>query len=222
MNEPFYPSETVHEGVEGISFHGINPRDSGFDPLDFVAVFGNDSPVVLEIGSGKGRFLLLSAASRPDFNLLGIEKSLHYSRVIVRRLRHAGLQNARMINHDAHLVLSRMIPDASIREVHIYFPDPWPRKREQKRRLIRDEVVRQLVRVMEPEAKGVWVTDHAEAYEAGVPVLRAAFDIEEIDPSVPREPRTNYEEKYREEGRPIYEVRFTPIRTGSGIHPWRS
>jgi len=173
------------------------------------ALFGNDRPVVLEIGSGKGRFLLTSGASRPECNILGIEKSLHYARVIVRRLRHAGLANVRIINHDALLVLSRMIPDDSIDEVHIYFPDPWPRKREQKRRLVRGEVARDLARVMPAGASGVWVTDHAGAYEAGVPVLASVFDVEEIDPSDPREPRTNYEEKYQAEGRPIYEVRFT-------------
>ena len=67
----------------------INPRETGLVPLDFTALFGNDRPVVLEIGSGKGRFLIASAMEQPDVNFVGIEKSLHYHRVIRRPRRQA-------------------------------------------------------------------------------------------------------------------------------------
>jgi tRNA (guanine-N7-)-methyltransferase len=100
-------------------------------------LFGNTNPVILEIGSGKGRFLISTAMERPDVNLIGIEKSLHYHRVIRDRVLKRHLTNVRLINHDAFLVLRDMISDASIAELHVYFPDPWPRKREQKRRIIR-------------------------------------------------------------------------------------
>src|SRR5712691_1466510 len=108
----------------------INPRESGFVRLDFAELFGNRNPLVLEIGSGKGRFLIASALEHPEINYLGIEKSLHYHRVIHSRALKRGLNNVRLINHDAFLVLQKMIPDASVAEVHMYFPDPWPRKRE--------------------------------------------------------------------------------------------
>src|SRR5437588_11136384 len=106
----------------------INPRETGFIRLDLAKVFGNDNPVVLEIGSGKGRFLTASAVEQPDVNFVGIEKSLHYHRVIRERIAKRGLVNVRLINFDAFPVLQKMLPDASIAEVHIYFPDPWPRK----------------------------------------------------------------------------------------------
>ena len=187
---------------------GINPRETGWDRLDFGEMFGNANPVVLEIGSGKGRFLIASATERPDRNFIGIEKSLHYSRVIVARLEKRHLTNARLVNHDAAPVIERMLPDASIAEVHIYFPDPWPRKRERKRRIIRPEVLREIRRVLVPGGSGIYVTDHREYFEAATPVIAEFFRSETRVPGPGDPPRTNYEAKYSAEGRPIYEVRF--------------
>lgn len=191
---------------------GISPRESGYGRLDFEQVFGNTHPVILEIGSGKGRFLLNSAATRPDRNFVGIERSLHYYRVIVRRLERAGHGNARIINHDAFPVLSRMIPDNSISEVHIYFPDPWPRPRERKRRLVHEETLEEIWRVLVPGGFGFYVTDHAEYFEKSKPLLARFFEVEwgEVESG---QPRTNYEAKYREQGRPIYELRFRKVLT---------
>jgi len=119
----------------------------------------------------------------------------------------AALPNARIINHDALRVLGEMVPDRSVSEIHIYFPDPWPRKREQKRRLVRPEIVEQLLRVMRPDGLGVYVTDHAEFFVSGRDVLGQYFVVEESS-ALDSPPRTNYEAKYRAEGRPIYELRF--------------
>lgn len=203
------PSVVLADDGEARSFSGfgINPRETDVSRLDFSAIFGNDNPVALEIGSGKGRFLVTSAAARPEMNFVGIEKSLHYYRVIRKRLERHALPNARIVNYDALEVVRKMIPDASLSEVHIYFPDPWPRPRERKRRMIREEVMTELVRVMRPGAKGIYVTDHQEYFEKAIDVLRAFFDAEVADAyAVP--PRTNYEAKYREAGRPIFEARF--------------
>ena len=186
----------------------INPRDTGFIRLDLREVFGNDHPVVLEIGSGKGRFLISSAMEQPDRNFIGIEKSLHYHRVIGERVGKRGLGNVRLINHDAFLVLRDMIPAASLAEVHIYFPDPWPRKREQKRRIIRSEVLAEIRRVLVDDGWGIYVTDHREYFEAAAPLIAEVFRTETRIPGPEDPPRTNYEAKYRQEGRAIYEARF--------------
>lgn len=187
---------------------GINPRESGLETLDFPRLFGNRNPVVLEIGSGKGRFLVTSALANPRHNYLGIEKSLHYHRVIESRIERRGLHNARVVNFDAALVLARMIPEGSIDEVYIYFPDPWPRPRERKRRIIRPSVVQDLQRVLRPGASGLYVTDHEEYFEKALPVLAMFFHIESEGEISGRQPRTNYEAKYLAQGRPIYEVVF--------------
>jgi tRNA (guanine-N7-)-methyltransferase len=187
----------------------LNPRETGFGLLDLQAMFGNAGPVILEIGSGKGRFLLETAMERPDVNLIGIEKSLHYHRVIRDRFLKRDLRNVRLINHDAFYVLEKMIPDASIAEVHVYFPDPWPRKRERKRRIIRPEVLEEFRRVLADGGMGIYVTDHEEYFHSAAPLVEAAFPRSERRVPGPDDPpRTNYEAKYREEGRAIFEIRF--------------
>lgn len=187
----------------------INPRETGFARLDLRELFGNDHPVVLEIGSGKGRFLIATATEHPERNFIGIEKSLHYHRLIRDRVAKRGLTNIRLINHDAFLVMRDMLDDASIAEVHIYFPDPWPRKKEQKRRIIRPEALREVRRVLVDGGTGIYVTDHREYFEAGAPLIAEQFVSEVRVPGPNDPPRTNYEAKYREEGRPIYEARFS-------------
>ena len=186
----------------------INPRVTGFIRLNFEKLFANTRPVILEIGSGKGRFLIATATERPDLNVVGIEKSLHYHRVIRDRVLKRHLENVRLINHDAFLVLRDMIPDASLAEIHVYFPDPWPRKKEQKRRIIRPEVLEQFRRTLVPGGFGIYVTDHREYFEAAAPLIEQHFRAERRIPGPDDPPRTNYEAKYRAEGRPIYEVRF--------------
>ena len=187
----------------------LNPRETGFPLLDLQEMFGNANPVILEIGSGKGRFLLETAMERPDLNIIGIEKSLHYHRVIRDRFLKRDLRNVRLINHDAFGVLQKMIPDASLAEVHIYFPDPWPRKRERKRRIIRPEALEAIKRVLVDGGMGIYVTDHQEYFESAAPLVEAAFvRSERRIPGPDDPPRTNYEAKYREEGRPIFEIRF--------------
>jgi tRNA (guanine-N7-)-methyltransferase len=186
----------------------INPRDTGLIRLDLARLFGNAHPVILEIGSGKGRFLISSATEQPGVNFIGIEKSLHYHRVIQDRVAKRALRNVRLVNYDAFPILRDMIPDAALSEIHIYFPDPWPRKREQKRRIIRAEVLGEMRRTLVEGGGGIYVTDHREYFEIAAPLIADFFRAETRIPGPDDPPRTNYEAKYRGEGREIYEVRF--------------
>jgi len=186
----------------------INPRETGFVRLDFAEVFGNRNRVVAEIGSGKGRFLMASAIEQPDINFIGIEKSLHYFRVVRDRITRRGLRNVRLINHDAFLVFQKMFDDQSLSEIHIYFPDPWPKRREQKRRIMRPEMLEEMRRLLRHDGFGIYVTDHREYFDAAAPLIGQFFRVETRIPAPHEPPRTNYEAKYRAEGRSIYEIKF--------------
>jgi tRNA (guanine-N7-)-methyltransferase len=188
---------------------GINPKVEGFERLDWAEVFGADRPLIVEIGSGKGRFLIEAGELRPDCNFVGIERSLHFFRFILDRLDRRRLPNVVIVNDDGLEVLRKMFQAESVDELHIYFPDPWPRPRERKRRLMREETMREIERVLKPGAEAVYVTDHLEYFEKTVPLVMGFFQVVRSG-EVPaeRKPRTNYEAKYRVEGRPIFEIVF--------------
>jgi len=134
-------------------------------PFDFVEIFGNARPVEMEIGIGKGRFLLAQAEARPQVNFFGIEWSLKYLRVARDRARRRGLVNLRLFRADARHVLAVLVPDRSLARVHVYCPDPWPKKRHRKRRLFTEETAAHLGRVL---ADGGWLdlsTDFREDFK---------------------------------------------------------
>ena len=117
-------------------------------PIDWAELFGNDHPVELEIGSGKGLFLVNAASSDPGHNFLGVELARKYARLAAERLARRQLANAKIWRGDARLVMGRLVPEASLRAVHVYFPDPWWKKRHKKRRVFTDELVAQIDRVL--------------------------------------------------------------------------
>src|SRR5205807_7068201 len=101
-------------------------------PLDWRAVFGNDHPVEIEVGFGKGLFLLNAATARPDVNFAGIEIERKYQLFTATRLAVRKLGNVRVACADARLALRDHVPGASVQAVHVYFPDPWWKKRHHK------------------------------------------------------------------------------------------
>src|SRR3954464_7103066 len=105
-------------------------------PLVWREVYGNDNPVELEIGTGKGTFLTEQARARPDVNFFGIEWARWFWRYASDRLRRHGCTNARMVRAEAGFFLTQHVPSASLSVLHIYFPDPWPKAKHHKRRLI--------------------------------------------------------------------------------------
>ena len=121
---------------------GLTPGD---DLLDFSAAFGRRAPVVLEVGFGNGNVLAALAAQQPQNNYLGIEVHRPGVGHLLRRLHGESLANVRVLCVDAKEVLARNIPDASLAAVYLLFPDPWPKQRHHKRRLVQPEFI-ELVR----------------------------------------------------------------------------
>ena len=114
------------------------------EPLDWVALFGRHAPVVLEIGCGMGETTAAIAAAHPDRDFLGVEVHAPGVGSLLKRIVDAKLSNLRIVRHDAVEVVERMIPLQSLAGIHVFFPDPWPKKRHHKRRLLKPAFVHAL------------------------------------------------------------------------------
>lgn len=180
--------------------------------LDFARMFGRTSPVEMEIGSGKGGFLLNRARANPDRNFLGVEWANKFFRYAADRMARWGMTNVRLMRTDASHLVTRHLPPASIIMLHIYHPDPWPKLRHHRRRLIQSPFVSAAVNVLIPGGRIAVQTDHAEYFEQIQKVLRSEPRLKEVEFNVPEagvvEGRisTNYEIKYLREGRAIYQI----------------
>src|SRR5690606_30119542 len=119
-------------------------------PLKFDQVFGRQAPTVLEIGFGMGETTEKIALARPGDNFLGVEVFNSGVGAMLKRIEASQLQNVRIIQHDAVEVLRDMITAGSLAGVHIYFPDPWPKKRHHKRRLVQPPFVQLLASRLAP------------------------------------------------------------------------
>ncbi len=179
--------------------------------IDFVRVFGRACPVHIEVGAGKGTFLLNQAGAQPGNNFLGIERARKYYRYAVDRIGRWGLTNVRIIRTDAAAFLADFVPDNSVECFHIYFPDPWPKKRHHKRRFICPANLEHLVRCLKTGGQLKIATDHADYFEVIKTVLTARTEkLQEIDflPTAGAEASewvgTNFERKYLKDQRPIY------------------
>jgi tRNA (guanine-N7-)-methyltransferase len=110
-------------------------------PLDLAAAFGRAAPKILEVGFGMGETTAAIAQAHPENDYLAIEVHTPGVGSLLKLIGEGGLSNIRIIQHDAVAVLTEMIPEASLDGVHIFFPDPWPKKRHHKRRLIQPPLV---------------------------------------------------------------------------------
>ena len=187
----------------------VQPPEPG-ELLDWVRLFGNEKPVEVELGTGKGGFLLERARCVPEHNYLGVEWANTFYRFAADRMARWGVDCVRVMRTDASNLVIHHFPAASIAALHVYHPDPWPKRRHQKKRLFQPAFVRAVAKVLQPGSRLFVQTDHAEYFdwigervraESDLRVERAAAVGEKEDE--PR-PGTNFEVKYRREGRTIY------------------
>jgi len=149
-------------------------------PWDRTAWFpdGDSRPLEIEIGSGKGLFMLNESGARTDTDFVGLEISRKYCGFAAYKLASAGRTNARMIRGDAIDFIRRWVADASVQAIHIYFPDPWWKERHRRRRVVRDDSLEQIARVLVPGGRLHFWTDVEEYFETGCDIIQAssAFD----------------------------------------------
>ncbi|MCK6440805.1 MAG: tRNA (guanosine(46)-N7)-methyltransferase TrmB [Planctomycetes bacterium] len=178
-------------------------------PYDFGAIFGNTHPVELEVGIGKGRFLIQSAETRPGTNFVGIEWARAYHLMAMERAGKRALTNIRFLRDDALHTFKLALAPQSLSALHVYFPDPWPKTRQRKRRLIQPAFVDLAVKALKDDSLIHLATDHADYFAQMEAVMNGHKQIEVIERhagSEAPEGVTNYEVKYRQEGRTIHKM----------------
>ena len=140
-------------------------------PLDLDALFGRRAPRMLEIGCGMGESLLAMAAAHPQHDYLAIEVYRPGIGTLMRRLAEAGVENVRIINEDAVQVLECLLPREAFSAVFLFFPDPWPKKRHHKRRIVQPPFVRLVHGVLQPGGILHMVTDWQDYAEHMLAVM---------------------------------------------------
>ena len=178
--------------------------------LDYASLFGNSNPVVIEIGFGMGDTTAEVAIRRPEYNYIGIEVFLHGFVNLLGELGRRSIENVRLIRFNAVDVLNHMIPDGSVEGFHIFFPDPWQKKRHHKRRLMNPEFLHLLATKLRKGGYVYMVTDWEEYAEE---VLEISGEENLLSnpfggfaPPVTWRPITKFEQKGMESEHPINEI----------------
>jgi tRNA (guanine-N7-)-methyltransferase len=183
-------------------------------PADWPRCFGNDNPLALEIGCGVGDFLVKTAMDHPDWNFIAIDYYNKGCYKTCRRVELAGLTNVRVLRTEARQFIAERIMPESLRAVYINCPDPWPKKRHRKRRLVNSHFVQFLRRYLMPAGDFYFATDftdygldvaHALPIASGMNNMLAP-DLYRHD--LPGYHRSKYMMKFMEEGKPIYFVHY--------------
>jgi tRNA (guanine-N7-)-methyltransferase len=180
-------------------------------PLDAQTIFGRAAPLIVEIGSGMGETSLAIALAHPDTDYIAIEVHLPGVGSLLKAIDEAGVTNLRVIRHDAVDVLEKMIPDAALAGLHIFFPDPWPKKRHNKRRLIQPPLVALAARKLAPGGYIHLATDWVPYAEHMLEVLGAEPQLENTatEPASPFVPRPAY--------RPQTKFETRGLKLGHGV-----
>lgn len=183
-------------------------------PWDAAALFGRVAPLEVEVGSGKGLFLRGAAAERPEADFLGVEVVRKYAQFAAAGLAKAGLCNARVVHGDALRIFAELLPDDSLAAVHVYFPDPWWKKRHKKRRVLRESFLRDVERSLQSGGSLHFWTDVEEYFQTTLELLPSCTSL--LGPlPVPETPaehdmayRTHFERRVRLAAEPVYRAEF--------------
>lgn len=196
---------------EWLPRYGVEP---GTAPIDFVALFGRDAPVHVEIGFGNGEALAAMATAHPENNYLGIEVHRPGVGVLLRRVQTEGLTNVRVAGTDASELLAQRVPDRCISAVYLFFPDPWHKLRHHKRRLVQAAFVTLLAQKLKPGGLLHLATDWEDYAQQMLAVLTECKDFENAavpGPFMPRPPArtlTRFERRGQRLGHGVRDLLF--------------
>jgi len=183
-------------------------------PLDIAALFGRAAPLEIEVGSGKGLFLINASGENPDRNFLGCEISRKYARFATARLVRAERGNAFVLHGDAKQLFHNLLPESCAAAVHVYFPDPWWKKRHMRRRLLNAPFLADLERILQPGGTFHFWSDVEEYFRsalrliAEVTKLEGPLEVTERPAEHDMDYRTNFERRMRLHEVPVHRAEF--------------
>ncbi|MEM6468203.1 MAG: tRNA (guanosine(46)-N7)-methyltransferase TrmB [Planctomycetota bacterium] len=184
-------------------------------PVTSESIFGDSKPLEVEIGSGKGLFLANEAERHPEYNYLGIEIIRKYAKHAAARLLKKGVHNAKMVAGNAENLFAEHIPNETLEAVHVYFPDPWWKKRHRKRRVVNERSILSYYDAIRPGGRFHFWTDVLDYFEATIELIaevtpQFGVPIPEVE-SVSKHDldfRTHFERRSRKNQIPVYRVRY--------------
>lgn len=183
-------------------------------PWNPCRLFGRNAPLEIEVGSGKGLFLQNAARCCPERDFLGIEVAGKYARFTAARLAKRGICNARIVHGDGVRLFRERISDNVLAAVHVYFPDPWWKKRHHKRRLLTATFLGDVCRTLQPDGMFHFWTDVQEYFDATLELIAAEtklhgpLPVPEHAPEHELDFRTHFERRTRLHGEPVYRAEF--------------
>ncbi len=177
-------------------------------PVDAESIFQRTAPLVVEIGSGMGETTAAIAAQHPELDFLAIEVHGPGVGALLNRINAARLANLRVVRHDAIEVLEHMIPDAALAAVHLFFPDPWPKKRHHKRRLVQPHFVSLLEKKLMPGGVVHLATDWPDYAQHIDAVFSRNERFVKSASGLVQRPRTKFEARGVKLGHPIRDLHF--------------
>jgi tRNA (guanine-N7-)-methyltransferase len=183
-------------------------------PWNAAQIFGRDAPLEVEVGSGKGLFLQSAAAAAPAHNFLGVEIATKYAHFAAARLARQALPNTVVVHGDAQRLFAELLPDDSLAAVHVYFPDPWWKKRHHKRRVLNEQFVQNVARTLASGGALHFWTDVEERFNATLELIAAETRlIGPLEVAVrcaehDLDYRTHFERRTRLSERPVYRAEF--------------
>lgn len=185
--------------------HGLAFSTQAIKPLE---IFGREAPLVLEIGSGMGETTVEIAKAHPEADFIAVEVHGPGVGSLLNRIASEGLSNVRVVRHDAHDVLEHMIPDAALAAIHVFFPDPWPKKRHHKRRMVQPHFAALAARKLALGGTLHAATDWSDYAEQIEQVLMKEPLLEPAQSGFVARPATKFETRGRRLGHAVRDLVF--------------
>ena len=194
----------------------LAPENNALHPIDLAGFFGAPGPIEVEVGCGKGTFMAAYCERHPELPFLALEKEAEIAYLAAGRVsRRPQISHARVVLGDAMIFFRDFLPVNCVKAFHVYFPDPWPKKRHHKHRIMRADFLDEVRRVATPDALFYFGTDHEEYNRETQELFANTPWLKMIDANAePTEGiQTNFEIKYRKIGKPIYRcvLRIQPL-----------